>query len=102
MKAESVREEVENSLRRLKVDKIDLYQIHWPNPEDEIEEGWTELAKLKEEGKVRYIGVSNFNVEQMRLAQEIAPITSLQPPFSLVRRAVSAYILPYAERTISA
>jgi aryl-alcohol dehydrogenase-like predicted oxidoreductase len=97
LKKDSVREEVENSLRRLQVDVIDLYQIHWPNPESEIEEGWESLAKLKEEGKVRYIGVSNFNVEQMKRVQKIAPITSLQPPYSLLNRNVEAEILPFCK-----
>lgn len=97
MKAESVREECENSLRRLKTDVIDLYQIHWPNPEDEIEEGWAALARLKEEGKVRHIGVSNFSVAQMRRAQAIAPITSLQPPYSLLERAIEVDILPFCQ-----
>ena len=69
LKRDSLREEVENSLRRLKLDVIDLYQIHWPDPEAEIEEGWETLAKLKEQGKLRYIGVSNFNVEQMKRAR---------------------------------
>ncbi|MBT9333363.1 aldo/keto reductase [Paracidobacterium acidisoli] len=95
LKADSVREEIEASLRRLDVDTIDLYQVHWPNPEAEIEEGWEALAKLKEQGKVRYIGVSNFNVEQMKRAQKIAPITSLQPPYSLLRRDIEAEILPF-------
>jgi aryl-alcohol dehydrogenase-like predicted oxidoreductase len=97
LKKESVREEVENSLRRLKVDVIDLYQIHWPDPEAEIEEGWETMARIKEEGKVRYIGVSNFNVEQMKRAQKIAPITSLQPPYSLVNPAVEKEILPFCK-----
>ncbi len=96
LKADSVRKECEDSLRRLGVEQIDLYQIHWPEPEGEIEEGWTEMAKLKEEGKVRWIGVSNFNVEQMTKAQKIAPITSLQPPYSLLVRKAEPEILPYA------
>ena len=98
LKAESLEEEIENSLRRLKVDVIDLYQIHWPNPETEIEEGWETLARFKEQGKVRYIGVSNFNVEQMKRAQKIAPITSLQPPYSLLRRDIEAEILPFCQK----
>jgi aryl-alcohol dehydrogenase-like predicted oxidoreductase len=98
LQAESVRQECENSLRRLKVERIDLYQIHWPIPDAEIEEGWATLAKLKEEGKVRNIGVSNFNVAQMRRAEAIAPITSLQPPYSLIRSDVEAEILPFAAR----
>ena len=101
LKADSLRAECEASLRRLNVDVIDLYQIHWPNPEEDIEEGWTTLAKLKEEGKVRCIAVSNFNVPQMKRAQAIAPITSLQPPYSLLARAVEKEVLPYcAEQNI--
>lgn len=87
LKADSVREELENSLRRLGVETIDLYQIHWPNPEEEIEEGWEALARLKKQGKIRWIGVSNFSVEQMKRAQKIAPITSLQPPYSMLLRS---------------
>lgn len=96
LKADSIRKECEDSLRRLKMDVIDLYQIHWPEPDAEIEEGWTEMARLQEEGKVRWIGVSNFNVEQMKRAQKIAPITSLQPPFSMLVRNVETEILPFA------
>ncbi|QKQ74421.1 aldo/keto reductase [Nostoc sp. TCL240-02] len=97
LKADSVRREVEASLRRLDIETIDLYQIHWPNPAPEIEEGWTTLAKLKDEGKVRYIGVSNFNVEQLKRIQETAPVTSLQPPYSLVKRDVENEILPFCK-----
>jgi aryl-alcohol dehydrogenase-like predicted oxidoreductase len=96
LKAESIRRECEASLRRLKIDAIDLYQIHWPQPEGGIEEGWTEMARLKKEGKVRNIGVSNFNMGQMKRAQAIAPITSLQPPYSMLRRDVEESILPFA------
>ena len=95
LKAESIRGECEDSLGRLKVDVIDLYQIHWPEPDEDIEEGWTELARLKEEGKVRYIGVSNFGVKQMKRAMAIAPITSLQPPYAVVRREIEPEILPF-------
>jgi aryl-alcohol dehydrogenase-like predicted oxidoreductase len=95
LKAESVRRECEDSLRRLRIDVIDLYQIHWPEPDRDIEEGWAELARLREEGKVRYIGVSNFSVEQMTRAQAIAPITSLQPPYAVVRREIEQDILPF-------
>lgn len=95
LKADSIRRECEDSLRRLKTDVIDLYQIHWPEPDEDIEEGWTELARLKEEGKVRYIGVSNFSVAQMKRAQAIAPITSLQPPYAIVRREIEREILPF-------
>jgi aryl-alcohol dehydrogenase-like predicted oxidoreductase len=97
LKAASLREEVEASLRRLGVDAIDLYQIHWPNPEDELEEGWETLAKFKAEGKVRYIGVSNFSVAQMKRVEKIAPISSLQPPYSLLNRKVEAEVLPFCE-----
>jgi aryl-alcohol dehydrogenase-like predicted oxidoreductase len=94
--AKSVAEELEGSLRRLGVETIDLYQIHWPNPDAEIEEGWEALARFKEQGKVRWIGVSNFSVEQMKRAQKIAPITSLQPPYSMLRRAIEEEVLPFA------
>ncbi|MEO7001930.1 MAG: aldo/keto reductase [Ktedonobacterales bacterium] len=77
---------------------IDLYQIHWPDPEPDIEEGWSELAKLQREGKVRYIGVSNFNVEQLKRAQAIAPITAIQPPYSLLNRDVENDILPWCQQ----
>jgi aryl-alcohol dehydrogenase-like predicted oxidoreductase len=95
LKADSIRREVENSLRRLQVERIDLYQIHWPEPDEQIEEGWTTLAQLKAEGKVRYIGLSNFNVDQMKRAQAIAPITSLQPPYSMISPEIEESILPY-------
>jgi aryl-alcohol dehydrogenase-like predicted oxidoreductase len=93
--AKSLQQELEGSLRRLGVDTIDLYQIHWPNPEGEIEEGWETLARFQEEGKVRYIGVSNFSVAQLKRAQAIAPITSLQPPYSLLRRDIESEVLPF-------
>jgi aryl-alcohol dehydrogenase-like predicted oxidoreductase len=98
LKAESIRRECEASLRRLRVDAIDLYQIHWPQPEEEIEEGWMTLAALQKEGKVRNIGVSNFNVAQMKRAKAIAPITSLQPRYSLLHREVEEGILPFTAR----
>jgi aryl-alcohol dehydrogenase-like predicted oxidoreductase len=98
MKADDLRRECENSLRRLKVDVIDLYQVHWPRPDEEIEEGWETLAKLKEEGKVRYIGLSNFSVSQMERAMKIAPITSLQPPYSAIKRGVGDEILPFCQQ----
>jgi aryl-alcohol dehydrogenase-like predicted oxidoreductase len=93
---ESIRKEVELSLRRLKVDAIDLYQIHWPEPDKLVEAAWTTLAQLQQEGKVRHIGVSNFNVDQLRRAQAIAPVTSLQPPYSIVSPEIEKEILPYA------
>lgn len=96
LKRDSIRREVEGSLRRLKLDVIDLYQIHWPEPDEDVEEGWTTLAELKAEGKVRYIGVSNFNVKQLARAQAIAPITSLQPPYSMISPEIEEDILPYA------
>lgn len=98
--ADSICREVEDSLRRLAVDTIDLYQIHWPPDPDspELEEGWSILAALQRQGKVRWIGVSNFDVKQMRRAQSIAPITLLQPPYSLVNRRVEEDILPYCLR----
>jgi len=95
LKAQSIRKECEDSLRRLQTDVIDLYQIHWPEPDEDIEEGWEEMSRLQKEGKVRYIGVSNFNVSQMRRVQAIAPITSLQPPYSIVTRQIEKEILPF-------
>jgi len=98
--ADSIRREIEDSLRRLQVDVIDLYQIHWPPDPDspQLEEAWFTLADLKRAGKVRWIGVSNFDVKQLRRAKAIASITSLQPPYSLVNRGVEEDILPYCLR----
>src|ERR1700676_4267163 len=99
-RADSIREECEASLRRLQVDVIDLYQIHWP-PEDNgpgLEESWRTLAALQKKGKVRWIGVSNFDVVQLQRAEKIAPVTSLQPPYSLIRRRIENEILPHCER----
>lgn len=90
-----VRRELEDSLRRLQVDAIDLYQMHWPKPDEDVEEAWSVMADLKKEGKVRWIGVSNFNVNQMERAMKIAPITSNQPPYSMLNRSVEAEILPF-------
>jgi len=97
LSAESIRGEVEDSLRRLSIDVIDLYQIHWPlDPDsDALEEAWSTLANLKREGKVHWIGVSNFSVQQLRRAQTIAPVTSLQPRYSLVHREVEDEILRF-------
>lgn len=95
LKAESIRREVEASLRRLQVETIDLYQIHWPLPDEDIEEGWRTMAELQKAGKVRYIGVSNFDVSQMQRAMRIAPISSLQPPYSLIKREIEKEILPF-------
>lgn len=94
----SIREECEASLRRLNVDVIDLYQIHWPKPDEEVEAAWSTMADLRREGKVRWIGVSNFSVAQMERALKIAPITSLQPPYSMINRAVEAEILPFCAK----
>ncbi len=101
LKADSIRAECEASLRNLNVEAIDLYQIHWPIPDEDIEEGWDTLARLQQEGKVRWIGVSNFNAAQMARIQPIAPITSLQPPYSLLRREIETDQLPFvAEHNI--
>jgi len=97
LRAASLAEELEGSLRRLGRETIDLYQIHWPDPEAEIEEAWETLARFREQGKVRWIGVSNFNVAQMKRAMKIAPITSLQPPYSVLRPAIEKEILPFVK-----
>jgi aryl-alcohol dehydrogenase-like predicted oxidoreductase len=96
LRADSVRRECEASLRRLRVDAIDLYQVHWP-ADDAVEtaEGWRELAKLQREGKIRWIGASNFNLDELQAVQHIAPVTSLQPPYSLIRREAEIELLPY-------
>jgi aryl-alcohol dehydrogenase-like predicted oxidoreductase len=98
LKRESIRREVEDSLRRLQVEVIDLYQIHWPNPDIDIEEGWSTLSELKREGKVRYIGASNFNVGQLQRAMKINRVDSLQPPYSLIHPLVEDEVLPFCER----
>jgi aryl-alcohol dehydrogenase-like predicted oxidoreductase len=99
LRANSVRQECEKSLRRLGVDVIDLYQIHWPTSDwAETEEGWATLAKLQAEGKVRWIGVSNFGLEELKKAQAIARVTSLQPPYSLIRREIEAELLPFCQQ----
>lgn len=95
LRADSVRRECEASLRRLGVDRIDLYQIHWPDPDAEVEEGWETLARLRDEGKVRWIGVSNFDLSQLDRIRKIAPVTSLQPPYSAIHREVEREVLPY-------
>src|SRR6201997_4876434 len=100
LNADSIRREVEDSLRRLSVEVIDLYQIHWPPDPDsaELEEGWSTLASLQRQGKVRWIGVSNFSVQQLRRAQAVASVTSLQPRYSLVHREAEDQVLPYCRR----
>jgi aryl-alcohol dehydrogenase-like predicted oxidoreductase len=98
LRANSIRRECENSLRRLNIEVIDLYQIHWPADDlSETEEGWAALAVLQKEGKVRWIGASNFSREELQAAQLIAPITSLQPPYSLIRREIEESVLPYCK-----
>jgi len=92
---ESLRSELEASLRRLGVETIDFYQMHWPKPEEYIEEAWETIAGFVKEGKVRYAGVSNFSVEQMKRIQPIHPIASLQPPYSMFLRGIESDILPY-------
>jgi aryl-alcohol dehydrogenase-like predicted oxidoreductase len=98
LRRDSLRRELEGSLSRLGVDAVDLYQIHWPIPDEEVEEGWSALVELRDEGLARHIGVSNFSVEQLRRAQAIAPVETLQPPYSLLDREIEREILPYAER----
>jgi aryl-alcohol dehydrogenase-like predicted oxidoreductase len=96
LRADSVRRECEASLRRLRVDVIDLYQVHWPADDPaETAEGWMELANLQREGKIRWIGASNFNLEELQAVQHIAPVTSLQPPYSLIRRETEIELLPF-------
>ncbi|MFL7790517.1 MAG: aldo/keto reductase [Anaerolineae bacterium] len=95
LKAASVRREVEDSLRRLRVNAIDLYQIHWPNPDEDIEEGWGAIADMIGEGKIRYAGASNFSVAQLKRVQAIHPVASLQPPYSMLRRDVEQELLPF-------
>jgi aryl-alcohol dehydrogenase-like predicted oxidoreductase len=98
LRRDSILREAEASLDRLGIDAIDLYQIHRPIPEPDIEEGWSALAELKEQGLVRHIGVSNFDVEQLRRIQSIAPVETLQPQYSLVEREAEYELLPFTER----
>jgi aryl-alcohol dehydrogenase-like predicted oxidoreductase len=95
LKADSIRRECEASLKRLRVDVIDLYQIHWPEPDEDIEEGWQAVQRLKAEGKIRWAGVSNFDAKQMSRIAKLGDIVSLQPPYSLLRREIEPEILPY-------
>lgn len=98
LNAKSIRAECEASLKRLKVDVIDLYQVHWPEPPEDIDEGWQTVVSLKKEGKVRWIGVSNFSAEQMEQISRFGEITSLQPPYSLIRPEIEESILPYCQK----
>jgi aryl-alcohol dehydrogenase-like predicted oxidoreductase len=98
LKRESVREECHASLKRLGVEVIDLYQMHWPDPDQDVEQAWEEMAKLCREGKVRYLGVSNFNIEQIKRVQKIHPVASLQPPYSMLRREAEGELLDYCAR----
>lgn len=97
LKRASIRTELEDSLRRLGVETIDMYQIHWPQPDEDIEEGWSAIAELVREGKVRWAGVSNFSVAQLRRLQPIHPVAFLQPPYSMINRSIEAELLPYCE-----
>ncbi|MBA7616129.1 Aldo-keto reductase YhdN [subsurface metagenome] len=97
LKGKSIREECHASLKRLGVEVIDLYQMHRPEPQEDVEQGFEEMAKLAQEGKVRYIGVSNFNVEQIKCVQKIHAVASLQPPYSMLRREVEDELLTYCE-----
>jgi aryl-alcohol dehydrogenase-like predicted oxidoreductase len=98
LERDSIRREVEASLSRLALDVIDVYQVHWPDPDEDVEEGWAAFAELKSEGLVRHIGVSNFDVAQLRRALAIAPVETLQPPYSLLERGIEAEILPFCEQ----
>ncbi len=98
LERDSILREAHDSLERLGVDAIDLYQVHWPVPDGDVEEGWSAFAELREQGLVRHIGVSNFSVEQIRRAEQIAAVETLQPPYSLIERDAEAEILPFCER----
>ena len=98
LKRDSVRRELENSLRRLQRDAVDLYQLHWPMPEADIEEGWNTVLELLQEGKIRYAGVSNFNITQLDRIRAVHPVASLQPPYSMIVPGVEKEILEYCGR----
>ncbi|NLH44506.1 MAG: aldo/keto reductase [Planctomycetes bacterium] len=98
LKRDSIRRECHDSLRRLGVERIDLYQMHWPDPDPDIEEAWEEMARLQKEGKVRWIGVSNFSVAQMERVAKIHTISSLQPPYSMLRRDAERELLGYCAK----
>jgi aryl-alcohol dehydrogenase-like predicted oxidoreductase len=95
---ESVKQEAENSLKRLQVDVIDLYQVHWPEPDEQIEEGWEAMTELVKEGKVRYVGVSNYSVSQLERISSIEKPTSLQPPYSMIKQDFEEELLPYCAK----
>jgi aryl-alcohol dehydrogenase-like predicted oxidoreductase len=98
LKADSIRKECEDSLKRIGVDVIDLYQMHWPDPEKDIEEGWGEMARLQKQGKVRYIGVCNYNTAQLDRIRKIAPVASLQPPYNMNNRGIEKDLLGYCAK----
>jgi len=98
LKAESIAKECEASLKRLQVETIDLYQIHLNQPDEDIEQAWEQLTKLQQQGKVRYIGVSNFTTEQLQRIRKIANPASLQPPYSMLHRQVEDELLPFCSR----
>jgi aryl-alcohol dehydrogenase-like predicted oxidoreductase len=98
LRRDSIRQECEQSLRRLGIERIDLYQLHWPRPPEDIEEGWQALAQLQREGKVRWIGVSNFDLPQLERIRRLAPVTSLQPPYSALAPDAERELLPYCRR----
>ena len=98
LQRDSLRRELEQSLSRLGLDAVDLYQIHWPRPAEEIEEGWSTLVEFRDEGLARHIGVSNFSVDELRRIEQIAPVETLQPPYSLIVRGIEDEILPFAKR----
>ena len=98
LKKQSIRKECHASLKRLGVEVIDLYQMHWPDPDQDVEEAWEEMAKLKGEGKVRYIGVSNYNTDQLERIRKIHPVSSLQPPYSMLHREVEDEMLAYCAK----
>ena len=98
LKRQSIRDECHASLERLGIDVIDLYQMHWPDPDEDVEEAWEEMARLHDEGKILYLGVSNFSVEQIERVQKIHPAVSLQPPYSMIHREVEDKLLEYCGR----
>jgi aryl-alcohol dehydrogenase-like predicted oxidoreductase len=97
LRPEFIRQECENSLKRLNIERIDLYQVHWPQPDEQVEAAWNEIGKLIQQGKVRYAGVSNFDAKQLKRAHTIRPIASEQPPYNMLRREIEAEILPFCK-----